>query len=84
MTTEPTRNTSRVYVIDDEADYRHLVEQVFARFLPQYAVTLFPGGDALLQHLQTNSAQPNLILLDLLMPGMSSQQTLTRLKQESA
>lgn len=74
-------NTAAVYVVDDTDDYRFLVQQVFARFMPQYTATFFSGGDALLQLLQSQSKQPALILLDLHMPDMSGQQTLRQLKQ---
>lgn len=77
-----TFEASTVYIVDDGADYRFLVQQVFTRFLPKYTIGLFSGGDALLDHLETSSARPALILLDLHMPGMSGQQTLTRLKQD--
>lgn len=78
---ESVRDASAVYVVDDGIDYRFLVQQVFNRFLPQYAVSLFPGGDALLQHLHASSTRPALILLDLHMPGLSGLQTLQHLKQ---
>jgi CheY-like chemotaxis protein len=81
MATAETFDPSTVYIVDDGADYRFLVEQIFARFLPQYTVTMFAGGDALLSHLETSLARPALILLDLHMPGLSGQQTLTLLKQ---
>lgn len=77
-------DTATVYVVDDKEDYRFLVQQVFTRFMPQYAATLIPSGDALLQLLQTQSKQPALILLDLHMPDMSGQQTLLQLKQNPA
>ncbi len=79
--TEIVRDASTVYVVDDAADYRFLVQKVFNQFLPQYKVTLFSGGDALLQHLQTSPVHPSLILLDLHMPGMNGLQTLAQLKQ---
>ena len=82
MPTELVRDTSTVYVVDDGADFRLLVQKVFNQFLPQYNVILFSGGNALLQHLQTNPVLPSLILLDLHMPGMSGLQTLTLLKQQ--
>ena len=80
--TELRRDASTVYVVDDGADYRFMVQKVFARFLPHYAVTLFPGGEALLNHLRMSLTRPSLILLDLHMPGMSGLQTLTQLKQD--
>ncbi|WP_461054451.1 response regulator [Spirosoma arcticum] len=82
MPTNSQRDASMVYIVDDGADYRFMVQKVFTQFLPQYKVILFPGGNALLQHLQTNPVLPSLILLDLHMPGMSGLQTLTQLKQE--
>ena len=82
MATELVRESSTVYIVDDEADYRFLIQQVFARYLPQYTVSLFSGGNALVDHLKTNAGRPALILLDLHMPGMNGQQTLSQLKQE--
>lgn len=75
-------NVATVYIVDDEPDYRFLVQQVFTRFLPHYSVSLFPGGEALLNHIRTTTSRPDLILLDLHMPGLSGQQTLLQLKQE--
>ncbi|CAN5219671.1 response regulator [soil metagenome] len=79
-----------LYVVDDEADYRFLVNQVFTRFLPQYTVRFFASGFELHEHILTESgssgkenraARPGLILLDLHMPEFSGLQTLTYLKQ---
>ncbi|WP_461117481.1 response regulator [Spirosoma jeollabukense] len=84
---------SMLYVVDDEADYRFLVNQVFNRFLPQYTVRFFASGFELYEHILTESgpsgsagranrqARPGLILLDLRMPDFSGLQTLTYLKQ---
>ncbi len=75
-----------IFIVDDRADYRFLLQQVFTRFIPQYAVRFFPSGDALNQYIQIEanamvSTLPGLILLDLNMPGLSGYQTLTTLKQ---
>ncbi len=76
-----------IYIIDDTADYRFLLEQVFARFLSQYTVRFFTGGDALNEYRQQpdlsrpDPSRPALIILDLKMPGLSGYQTLVQLKQ---
>lgn len=41
-----------VYLVDDAADYRFLVQQVFALFLPQYSLRLFADGLDLMQATQ--------------------------------
>ncbi|MBD2705085.1 response regulator [Spirosoma sp. BT702] len=69
-----------IYVIDNETDYLQLVQYVFVEFLPDYAVSLFSSGETMLSSLQTSLEQPALLLLDLHMPGMSGQQTLSHLK----
>ncbi|GAB4005178.1 response regulator [Spirosoma migulaei] len=69
-----------IYVIDDEADYLQLVRYVFGEFLPEYTVLSFPGGEAMLNSLETELKRPALLLLDLHMPGMSGLQTLGQLK----
>lgn len=69
-----------IYVTDDQADYLHLVNYVFAEFLPAYSVLLFPSGEAMLSSLQATLERPALLVLDLHMPGMSGQQLLGHLK----
>ncbi|GAB3966593.1 hypothetical protein GCM10028806_07280 [Spirosoma terrae] len=84
------RNGSgQVYIVDDEYDYRFLVEQVFMRFLPQYTVRFFTSGDDLLGHVLSQTTQgeylgndfPSLILLDMHMPGQNGLQTLLEVRQ---
>ena len=70
-----------IYIVDDAADYRFLLQQVFTRFNTEYPVRFFPGGDALWQHVQADGPQPRLILLDMNMPGLSGYQTLVFLKE---
>lgn len=77
--------TMSIYVADDAADYRFLVQQVFNRFLPQYSLTLFDDGMSLIQHMERLAAAeqgPGLIVLDLDMPKMSGIQTLAWLGQQ--
>ena len=81
--------TEAIFVVDDSADYRFLLQQVFARFLPGYAVRFFASGTDLYQHLlsQTDTAllvpPPQLILMDLNMPGLSGYETLLVVKKSA-
>ena len=70
-----------IYVVDDDADYLHLVQYAFTRFLPQYRLSVFPNGRAMLDALLTEAEYPVLILLDVNMPIMDGQQTLKGLKE---
>jgi len=70
-----------IYVVDDETDYLILVQYVFSEFLPQYRLSVFPNGEAMLDDLQKGLEHPVLILLDVHMPIMGGQQTLRGLKQ---
>jgi CheY-like chemotaxis protein len=79
-----------IYIVDDGADYRFLLQQVFSRFLPDFRIQFFESGTHLHQHILTATSspvsqnRPAFILLDLNMPGLSGLQTLILLKQQSA
>lgn len=62
---------STIYIVDDAAEYRLLLEKAFARYLPQYDVQFFASGDALCDAVAAGSLPrpPDLLLLDLRMPG---------------
>ena len=77
----PTRS---IYIVDDAADYRSVVQQVFRRFLPQYPLVLLADGQALVDELAQRAAGeplPGLIVLDMDMK-MSGIETLNWLKQQ--
>ncbi len=72
-----------IYIVDDSADYRFLVGQVFKRFLTQYTVHFFESGTALFEHAKTEPADlPGLVLIDGQMPGLSGIETLLLLRQQ--
>ena len=73
-----------IYVVDDSADYRSVVQQVFRRFLAQYPLVLLTDGQALVSHtrqLASSEPLPGLIVLDMDMK-MSGIETLNWLKQQ--
>ena len=73
-----------LYIVDDDADYRFLLQRVFSQFLPQYLVKFLDSGQALLQQVAADTARPNLILLDLNMPKLSGYDTLLQLKHPTS
>lgn len=78
-----------VYLVDDAADYRFLVQQVFKLFLPQYPLRLFADGMELIQSIEaptdlSGAELPKLLLLDVDMPKLSGTQTLERLQKYPA
>lgn len=71
-----------VYIVDDNADYRFLVGQVFNRFLKEYTVHFFESGTALTGQFQpADTETPCLVLLDGHMPELSGIETLALLRQ---
>lgn len=69
-----------IYIVDDDTDYRLLLQLLFKRSFPHYAVRFFSGGEALLEGLAKMHQLPNLILLDRHMPEFDGHQTLEFLK----
>ncbi|GAB3790784.1 hypothetical protein GCM10028818_61340 [Spirosoma horti] len=61
----------RIYIADDQADYRLILQQLFRHYLPAYCVQLFDSGHALLKELAAASSEPGLIILDQHMPQLS-------------
>jgi two-component system, cell cycle response regulator len=70
----------RILVVDDEESNRDLLEAILAA--DGYQITLAADGPTALA--LAAESPPDLILLDLMMPGMSGLQTCQRLKQEPA
>lgn len=71
-----------VFIVDDGPDYRLLLRQVFNRFLPDYAVRFFAGGNELRQHIAAGGGRPRVILLDVNMPILNGFQRLAFIKQQ--
>ena len=77
--------TSQVIcIVDDAADFRFLLQQIFNRYFSTYTVCFFVSGRALLDELPKMSQKPSLILLDRHMPDLDGQQTLLVLKRHES
>ena len=72
--------TDHILAVDDEEVNRDLLEAILAA--EGYRITLATDGPTALT--QAAASQPDLILLDLMMPGMSGLETCRRLKQDPA
>lgn len=74
-----------VYLVDDNADYRFLVQQIFTMFLPEHQVHFFADGSQLVEKLDAlpKRFKPDLIVLDMDMPQLNGLQTLLLLKQST-
>jgi DNA-binding response OmpR family regulator len=70
------RAVKRVLVVDDEATVRFLLSRVLAH--AGYAVDVATDGEAALDRIQ--ASRPDLIVLDLMMPGLDGWGVLERLK----
>lgn len=73
-----------IWVVDDQADFRFLLQQIFTRYAPAYPVRFFDSGQTLLREMVELGQKPSLILLDRHMPGVDGYQTLLALKSQPA
>ena len=85
MSKEPGKKS--VLVVDDEPNVREALKLILSR---SYDVLTFPDGEAVLAHLAKFSAHitaddqgfPNLVLLDLMMPGRDGLEILQELRDK--
>lgn len=75
------KSSRPICIVDDDPDYRFLVQQLFSRILSAYPVRFFPEGQTFLDQLDQMSHKPDLILLDRHMPKLDGYQTLLVLRQ---
>lgn len=72
MTEGLKRRMKKVLVVEDDADIREAIAQLLA--LEGYDVVLAEDGDAGLRYLQSTQVNPDVILLDLIMPNKDGYQ----------
>jgi len=75
---ETPRAESRLLLIDDEESARYLIKKMLGR--SPWLVDEAESGEEGIR--KAREARPNLILLDLKMPGLSGVETLSRLKSD--
>ncbi len=70
-----------ILVVDDYSDTVVSVKQVLEDTTGEYRVISADSGEKCLQILQQDTTLPDLILLDIMMPGMSGWDVAARIKQ---
>jgi CheY-like chemotaxis protein len=69
-------------IVDDEPDQIYTVKQILEEFSDDYEVIGAESGSECLDLLRKKET-PNIILLDIMMPGMSGWETLNKIKENS-
>jgi CheY-like chemotaxis protein len=72
---------SKILIVDDDEDIRS-VSEVVARRVGQWEVVLAASGEEALE--RASAEQPDVILLDVMMPGMDGPATLEQLRDDPA
>lgn len=71
-------NISKILLVDDDKNIQ-LIAQIGLEDMPEWQVTLASSGMECVQ--KATSDKPDLILLDMMMPGMDGRTTLTKLRE---
>jgi len=72
----------KIMIVDDEADVRNSVKYAL-EYYSGYSVICVESGNKCYEMLKNNEI-PDLILLDIMMPGMSGWMVIDRLKENSS
>lgn len=67
----------KIFVVDDDANIRELIKLYLEK--ESYDVEVFDGGEAVIKRIKI--AVPDLVLLDLMMPGIDGYDTLKEIKK---
>lgn len=78
------KNTSTVWVVDDDADDQFLIETAFREVISPLTIKQLSDGDELLPQLQETPSLPKLILLDLNMQRKNGFDVLVELRSVPA
>ena len=64
-------NEPKVWVVDDDEDDQYLIGSILSELIPLVKVKSLYNGGEVIANLKTTKVVPQLIILDLNMPGMS-------------
>lgn len=70
-------------LVDDSVQDRVLAEEAFEQLCPECTLTCVGSGEEALDLLRSQTFQPNVMLLDINMPGMNGFEVLKQLKTDS-
>jgi CheY-like chemotaxis protein len=73
---------TRILYVDDEADIR-LIVQMALKLDPCLEVRVAESGDAALDLLTADAWQPDLAMIDVMMPGMSGPELLRTMRDDA-
>lgn len=71
-----------IFLVDDDADDRLLFQEALQEVAPQAKLSLADGCDMLLKLSKVESDKPDMILLDLNMPGLNGFDCLDEIKSK--
>jgi len=71
-----------IFLVDDDADDRMLFEEAMNEVDPQAKLSLADGCDMLIQLAKIENDKPDMILLDLNMPGLNGFECLDEIKNK--
>lgn len=71
----------KILIAEDQPDSRQLLEDILERFHP-YGVVVLTARDGIEAYEIARKAHPDLILLDVMMPGMTGFEVCERLKTD--
>ena len=74
------KSPSHIFLVDDDADDRFLFQEAMREIAPEVKLSLADGCDMLNQLSKTES-HPDMILLDLNMPGLNGFECLDEIKK---
>ncbi len=76
-------NICRVFLVDDDADDREFFSEALEEVNSNLGLTLFSGGEEVLNKLDFIDELPNIIFLDLYMPKMDGRECLKKIRSDA-